>query len=360
MHKPSTQAALAVLAFALTAAPGAFAQAAVNSGHPDFTGTYTNASLTPLTRAKGIDSLVVDKATAAKIAASTPVAGVAPNKADDSRYVDPNKGAPEKGGADFGLKGYNSFWVTPGNSLALVRGEYRTSAIVDPPNGQLPYKNPAEIAKERRPGAIRYLTGVGGNAGPEDTNLAERCLIGFGGTGGPGMLGVLYNNNYEFVQSPHSLVILVEMDHDARIIPLFETASEARAHHKPDVITPWLGDSVGWWDGDTLVVETTNVRAEEGKSGSFPLSTDGVVTEHFTRDGPDNLFYQFTVNDPKIYTQPWKAELTFRGIKEHVYEYACHEGNYAMPHMLAGQRLEERQHAEAMKTKMPASKGKSR
>ena len=220
MQSVRTTAAIAALILGL----GLGASPASAQAHPDFTGTWSNASLTPLARARNQPNLVVSKEEAAKIAGGTAIAGV---PADDpefnrnARYSDPSKGAPAKGGSDFGLKGYDSFWVTPGDNLALVKGEYRTSNIVVPANGQIPYKDAAAVMKSRAAGSVRYLTGVGGNSGPEDTNLAERCLIGFSQTGGPGMLSALYNNNYEFVQTKDSLMILVEMAHDARIIPIF-------------------------------------------------------------------------------------------------------------------------------------------
>jgi hypothetical protein len=313
-------------------------------GKPNFSGTWSNASLTPLSRGRGQTSLVVSEAEARRIAGGTAVAGVAPEQAGNENYVDPNAPAPPPGGSDFGLKGYNSFWVTPGDNLAYVHGEFRTSNIVEPANGQLPYRDPAGIARSRQAGGVRYVTGVGGNAGPEDTNLAERCLIGFSGTGGPGMLSALYNNNYEFVQTPTHLMILVEMAHDARIVPIFASQAEAQRGHKPAAITPWLGDSVAWWEGDTLAIETINVNPEQGRAHPFALSPAGKVTERLSRDGRD-IFYSFTVDDPAIYTQAWRAELAFRPIEGHVYEYACHEGNYAMPHMLAGQRLLDAQAA---------------
>jgi hypothetical protein len=327
-----------MLALAVATAGSASAQAA---GKPDFTGVWTNASLTGLTRPAGVDKLAVSADEARKIVANTSVAGVSPEEADYSPYSDPSQGAPEKGARDFGLKGYNSFWVSPGTSLAVVKGQYRTSYIVDPANGQLPYRNRAEVMRERSAGAVRYLTGVGGNDGPEAAALSERCLIGFGGTGGPGMLSVLYNNTYRFVQTDHDLMIEIEMVHDARIIPIYASAEQARKNHRPDVIKPWLGDSVAWWDGDTLVAETINVDPAQAEAGPFVLSPDAVVTERFSKADDGAIFYWFTVNDPATYTEPWTAELTFRPTKDRPFEYACHEGNYALEHILAGARLQE-------------------
>lgn len=346
--------ALTALAFVLMASPALAQVPRAPDGHPDLSGIWTNASLTPLSRAPGQKSLVVSEEEAQKIAANTSIAGVPANDPEfqNSGYSDPNKGAPEKGGSDFGLKGYDKFWVTPGEKLAYVKGEWRTSNIVDPPNGQLPYKNPAEQMKKQMAGFKVYMTGDAPYEGPEEPTISERCLIGFGQTGGPGMLSVLYNNNYQFVQTKTHMMILVEMAHDARIIPIYASGEEARKHHRPDAFTPWLGDSVGWWEGDTFVIETINVKPLQAENQSFPLSSKAVVTERLTRTGPKDVFYEFTVNDPETYTQPWKAELSFYPTSR-LYEYACHEGNYGMLGILGGAREKERQEAAAAKAAKP-------
>jgi len=280
MHSARTVAAVAAFCAVMATAP------ATAQTHPDFTGTYTNASLTPLARSAANKSLVVSKEEAVRIVAGTPVLGFNNGGKQDAKVtVDPKTGAPSKGGSDFGTAAYNTFWVSPGESLAVVKGEYRTSGIVDPPNGQVPYKDAAAVMKSRAAGFQRYVTGIGGNAGPEDTNLAERCLLGFSQTGGPGMLSALYNNNYEFVQTKDALLIVVEMDHDARIVPIFESEAKAKASHKPNVIKPWLGDSVGWWEGDTLAFETINLHPQQQPAGAFPLTDKGKVTERLTKDG---------------------------------------------------------------------------
>ncbi|MDP3740565.1 MAG: hypothetical protein Q8R02_24475 [Hyphomonadaceae bacterium] len=351
--------ALIAIAVAIMAAPAMAQVPRTKSGHPDLNGIWTNASLTPLSRAKPTDKLVVNEAEATKIAGGTSIAGIPaddPEFNSNARYSDPNKGAPAKGGSDFGLKGYDSFWVTPGTRLAVVKGEYRTSNIVEPATGQLPYKNPAAVQKAQQAGFIKYLTGNDPYIGPESTTLSERCLIGFGQTGGPGMLSVLYNNNYQFVLTDEHLMILVEMAHDARVIPLFASAEKARAGHRPNAIKPWFGDSVGWWDGDTLVVETVNVNPKQAAEQSFALSAKGTVTERFTRTGEKDIFYEFSVNDPDTYTQSWKAEMSFYP-QSRLYEYACHEGNYGLHGILAGARLKEQQAEAAAKSKGKPAKG---
>ena len=352
--------ALIAIAVALMATP-AMAQTPRNkSGHPDLNGIWTNASLTPLSRAPSSKSLVVSEAEAKKIAGGTSIAGIPADDPDfnaNARYSDPTKGAPPKGGSDFGLKGYDSFWVTPGTMLGKVKGEYRTSNIVEPASGQLPFKDPAAQARKAMAGFTRYMTGNAPYEGPEETAISERCLIGFGQTGGPGMLSVLYNNNYQFVLTDDYLMILVEMAHDTRIVPIFDSAAKAKAGHRPNAIKPWLGDSVGWWDGDTLVMETINVNPLQAENQSFPLSPKAVVTERLTRTGEKDIFYEFTVNDPDTYTQPWKAELSFYP-QSRLYEYACHEGNYGMHGILAGARLKEQQAAaKAKPIKTKAVKG---
>jgi hypothetical protein len=358
MAKRHVLAGLSAGVLASALASSAWAQAA-KADIPDLTGTWTNASLTGLQRPANATSLVVDEAEARRIAQGTSLAGIPADDPDFNRnatYSDPNAGPPPKGSQDFGLKGYDAFWVAPGEMLAKVKGEYRTSYIVDPPSGRIPYTPAAQaILQERQKGAVRYLTGIGGNAGPEDTNLAERCLIGFGQTGGPGMLSVLYNNTHEIVQTPDHVVIVVEMNHDARVIPLFDTAAEARANHRPKAMPMWLGDSVGWYEDGALVIETRNVHPQQRVAGAFPMSEKTVVTERLSRVSDKEIFYQFTVEDPELYTRPWTAELSFHPAPGRQFEYACHEGNYSMPGMLAGERLKE---AEALQAKAKTGRGK--
>ena len=342
----------ALMALAFVLAQPALAQVPrAPDGKPDMSGIWTNASLTPLSRSPAQKSLVVTEEQAKTIAANTGIAGVPANDPEFSRnttYSDPNKGAPEKGGSDFGLKGYDTFWVTPGDKLSHVNGEWRTSNIVEPANGQLPFKDPAAQQRKQMIGFQRYMTGNAPYEGPEEPAISERCLIGFGQTGGPGMLSVLYNNNYQFVQTPTHMMILVEMAHDARIVPIFASGDEARQHHRPANITPWLGDTVGWWEGDTFVMETVNVNPLQAENQSFPLSKQAVVTERLTRTSDKDIFYAFSVNDPGTYTQPWKAELSFYPTSK-LFEYACHEGNQGMIGILAGARELEREAALSAK-----------
>lgn len=320
---------------------------AVGQQRADLTGTWTNASLTTLSRPAGVDKLILSKTEADALVAKISIAGFAPEGAPTEDFSNPEAGAPTRGGADFGVKAYDQFWVAPGEQLALVKGEFRSSYVVDPPNGRVPMR--PEYARQR-PASARYVTGVGGNEGPEAPPLSERCLIGFGNTGGPGMLSTLYNNTYQIVQAPDHVMILVEMVHDARIVPTFDSAPEARRAHRPDVMKPWLGDSVGWYEGGTLVVETINIRQEQVLASAIPVSPSGKVTERFTRVADGEIFYEFSVDDSTVYSSPWRAELSFYATKERVYEYACHEGNYAMEGILGGaRRLESEKGATARK-----------
>ncbi len=328
---------LLVTALTLAATSAAFAQ------RPDLNGTFTNMSLTGLTRPEGVEPLVVNADLAQQIADGTPIAGIAPGDFDESAPAETPDGAPPAGSIDFGLRGYNSFWTDPGSQLANVMGEFRTSYIIDPPNGQIPRLEEPLVDLDRKSFGYRYLTGIGDNSGPEALPLAERCLIGFGNTAGPGMMGTLYNSTYQFVQTDEYVTILVEMAHDARIVPTFDSEEEARANRRPAVLQQWFGDSVGWYEGDTLIVETLNINPQQMQQSSVPISAAGKITERFTRYSDTEIVYQFTVDDSNLYSQPWTAELSFHATDGRLYEYACHEGNYAMPGILAGARRAERE-----------------
>ncbi|MBI1340871.1 hypothetical protein GC169_11790 [bacterium] len=319
------------LALAALTPGAAFAQAAGYEvprtiwGTPDLGGYWTNGSLTSLERSPQFSGLVISEAEAARIEGQR----AAFSQAQD-RPSDPNAPAPPRG-QDVG--GYNAFWTDPGTRFGTVKGEIRSSWIVEPANGRIPYtpegrkKFESELAKRRTT-----------FDGPEMRPTAERCLVGFGSTGGPPMINVLYNNHYQIVQGPDSVMILVEMNHDARIIRM-------ESEHQP--LSRWLGDSVGRWEGDTLVVETTNFHPDEALrpyfSATFWVSPDAKVTERFTRWSDDQILYEFSVDDPKMLERPWHAEMSLNRSDEQVFEYACHEGNYSLPGILAGARKDERE-----------------
>ena len=333
-----------VLTCALVATAGwACAQQAPRTPAADLSGTWTSRTMTPLERPAGQTRLVLSRDEANKLAGR-----MATFRAADSKATDPNAPAPRESG-DPG--GYNAFWVDPGDDYSVVKGEIRASGIVEPADGKIPYRDRmASTVVQRRIGQ-EYVSGRGDYTGPEDVPLRERCLIGFGNTGGPGRLGSLYNNTYEFLQTEGHMVMLIEMVHDVRIIPIFDNAKAVRAAHRPAAITRWLGDSVGWWEGDTFVMETINVHPAQSSESSIPLTKDGKIVERFTRKGKAEIFYEFEVTDPNHYTAPWKAEYTLTVPKGAVYEYACHEGNYAMEGILGGARLAEKEAAGVIAAK---------
>ncbi|MDZ4761332.1 MAG: hypothetical protein SGJ21_09700 [Alphaproteobacteria bacterium] len=291
-------------------------------GQPDLQGVWSNSSNTSLTRPGQFKSLVMTTAEAAEAQAKNP---------SNIRQATDDNQKTEDGlldGKDLASgRGYNAFWIDPGTSYANVKGEWRTSWIVDPPSGQVPVSE----AGKKLMAKMNSRRGSGYD-NPEERSLGERCIIGFGGSGGPPLMNVLYNNNYRITQSPDHVVLTVEMNHDARIIPL-------NAKHKPSVIKPYLGDSIGWWEGDTLVVETVNMHPEGG--GRANLTEGGKIIERFTRYSDDQVLYEFEVNDPKLYSQVWKGEMALNKTGE-MYEYACHEGNYGLEGILAGGRAANR------------------
>jgi hypothetical protein len=298
----------------------------LKDGKPDISGTWSNASNTTLRRPGSIKNLVMTDEEAAKARSSN--AQNIRQQTDDNQKLSDGK----LDGKDLASgRGYNSFWIDPGNNYALVKGTWRTSWIVDPPNGQIPAKPGVNVrgygSRPNVPAA--HEAGYGYN-NPEERNLNERCLIL--GTSGPPIGNYLYNNNTRITQSPDYVVIESEMIHDARIIPL-------NAKHKPKELAPWMGDSIGWWDGDTLVVETINMQRG---GGSAPLGPNGKITERFSRYNDKQVFYEFEVNDPDLYTQPWKGQMSLNEVNG-IYEYACHEGNYALHGILEAGRKNDRE-----------------
>lgn len=305
-----------------------------NIDRPDLEGIWTNASLTNLRRPQGVNSLVVSAEEARAIAAVTPIAGLEGGLDEGDGIND----TPSAEADDFGTRAYNNFWVDPGSNLALVKGEYRSSYIVEPENGRVPQLENPQYDFERASFGARYATGIGDFRGPEAFPNAERCLLGFGNKAGPGMMGALYNNTYQFVQTEDYVMILVEMVHDARIIPVFDSAEEARANRRPIALEQWFGDSVGWYENQELVVETVNIHPLQMSQSAIPITKQGRITERFSRYSDDEIFYQFIVEDSNIYQRVWTAELSFYATDGGLYEYACHEGNYSMPGSLAGAR----------------------
>ena len=300
-------------------------------GNPDMQGIWTNASQTPLVRSAEFG----EKGFLTAAEAADVEQGWRDRYDRQSADIDPERAPPTDGNAD---AGYNSFWWDPRTDAIEIDGQFRTSIIVDPADGQIPYlgdENPRNDLRSRwrdRPGVEPYDA-------PELRPLAERCLLTFGSGSGPPMLPILYNNNYQIVQTADHVVILVEMVHDARIIPI------DRQHNGAD-FEKWMGDSVGYWEGDTLVVRTQNFHPQQSFRGS---SDQMVITERFDLIGEDKIKYAFTIEDPLTFSQPWTGEIAMnrKPAEEVMYEYACHEGNYAFPGIMGGARRQEQEAAQA-------------
>jgi hypothetical protein len=326
----------------------AVAGTASAAGPRDLTGLWSNASTTSLQRPAGVTSLEVSPEEARRMNAAHETIGLTPAEQATTKS-DPNAPPPPVGDKDFGVKAYDGGWMAPGEGLDQVNGHYRTSHLIDPADGHLPFKDPEGARKAAMAKGVAYATGKGPYNGPEQATLAERCILA-GGNGGPGMLHTSYNNNFQFVLTKDHLAIDVEMDHDVRIAPIFSSAQKAKASHGPG--DRWLGDSVAWWEGNTLVVESTHIPPAEGAAGQFPMSHQATVTEYFTRVGPKEVNYKFTVDDPATYTRSWTAEMSLRPVNA-IYEYACHEGNYGLEGMLAGARAQDAEQAAASAPKQP-------
>ncbi len=341
--------------FVVTAAPTVFAQSDGDlprrpDGHPDLSGTYDIATLTPLQRPTEFgDKLVLTEEEAAAFASE---AGSLERLFNIPAERNEETGAPREAppvggdgssGAAGNVGGYNAFWMDFGESGFQINGQYRTSIIVDPVNGRRPSMTPeaqaqlAGLAAFFRPntGTAWWLEddldAPGPYDHPEQRPHSERCLMGFGSTAGPPMLPVLYNNLKRIVQTDDTIMILVEMVHDARVIRMNQE------HVSPE-IRSWLGDSVGRWEGDTLVVDTTNFRDAPSLSGA---SRNLHVVERFTPIDADTLLYGFTVEDPTVWTVPWSGEYVWPATEDKVYEYACHEANYSFGGILRGARVLE-------------------
>ena len=280
---------------------------------PDFHGNWTNATQTPLERVTG--------------------GGLALTEEEAASHE--NEGRKDKPG---------ELWRDRGLSVLRIDGVPRSSILIDPANGRVPpltesgKKRHAEItARRRKFGEFDH---------PEMRPLAERCLLSFGSNAGPPMLpNYFYNNNYTIVQTADHLMILTEMVHDARIIPI------GVATHRPSRIRPWFGDSIGRWEGQTLVVETVNIHPLQLEQLNHWWAHRGAsenlrVTERFTMSGPDTIRYRFTIDDPATFTSSFSGELLFHRFDEMIYEYACHEGNATVANVLSGQRAQEKQKAK--------------
>ncbi len=311
-------------------------------GRPDLQGTYDVATITPIERPPQFggrlmltdpEAAILERGESARVAR-----GAQPSRGD--------REAPRVGG---NVGGYNNFWIDRGNQVITVDGQKRSSLIVDPPDGRIPPLTPAALKRnadrrEPSPDSNEALAGESRGAfdNPEQRPLGERCLLGFSSTSGPPTLpNYFYNNFKQIVQTAEYVMILNEMVHDARII-------RVGGQHLPPNIRKWNGDSIGRWEGDTLVVDTTNFTDKTRFRGS---AENLHVIERFTRVDAKTLLYKFTVDDPTTFTKPWTGEYPWPATSDPIYEYACHEGNYALGDILRGARLLEAEEAAKTGTK---------
>jgi hypothetical protein len=293
-------------------------------GQPDITGVWSNATTTPVERRAEHKSLTLTEPEAAKVQGAAETY----RRAGDVR-TDPGVGAPTDKNTNLG---YNRFWTDPGTQVMRVNGEPRSSFLTTP-DGKVPPRKPDAPRVQRRVQLDESSAGAGPNDNPESRGLSERCVF-FPTTAGPVLRPTLYNNNYRIVQGTDAVAIQVEMSHDTKVIRI-------GGKHRNDGVRPWMGDSIGWYEGNTLVVETIDFHPQQEFYGA---SDDVKVTERFTRVADNRLLYQFTIEDPLVWEKPWGGEYEFWA-SEGIYEYACHEGNYGMHGILAGGREEDRRAA---------------
>jgi hypothetical protein len=289
-------------------------------GKPDLQGIWTNATVTPLERPNEFagKQFLTEKEAA---------------EFEKKQVYDAN-GDRRDGSADADVgRAYNEFWRDRGRVVSTMR----TSLIVDPPDGKVPPVTPEGQKKNAERAEARRRLG-GAFDGPENRSLQERCLLT--PQSGPPMLPANYNSNYQIVQNPEYVVIVTEMIHDARIIPLNGSP------HFPKNVRQWLGDSRGHWEGNTLVVDTTNFTDKTNFRGS---GENLHIIERFTRTDADTLLYQFTIEDETTWAKPWSGEIPMKKALGQLFEFACHEGNYGLAGVLAGARAEEKAAAKGVR-----------
>ena len=308
-------------------------------GHPDLQGMYDVSTITPFERPQGAGDTITD-AEATTREQRTQTARAAQNRDSDGKRQAPPVGGDGTTGPYGNVGGYNQFWLDPGDTWINIDGVRRSSIVVDPPNGRVPPRKPrtaptpAVALPTSDAGENNAFTGRGAYDNVEQRPLADRCLLGFSSTSGPPTLpNGFYNNTKQIVQTKDYVMILNEMVHDARIIRL-------NSKHVAPNIRKWMGDSIGWFEGNTLVVETTNFTDKTRYMGT---TQDLKVIERFSRIDDKTLLYRFTIDDPSTFTQPWSGEYPWRPANGLLYEYACHEGNYAMGNILRGARLLEKE-----------------
>ncbi len=333
---------IAVTAFGVVAPAAAQAPASTSGdwvvprtpdGRPDLQGNWSSATITPLQRPRNQGpTLTWEEVERLEGTAAGYLERVS-QPSDPDRVAPPVGGDGSVGAAGM-VGGYNGIYIDRGDRVAIVYGEPRSSLITMPADGRMPSRTPEsrERGAERR--ALRRQFGPYDH--PEVRPVAERCLISFGSNAGPPMLpNGFYNNNYTIVQTPDYVLIMAEMVHDARIIRIGD------GPRLPPDQRPWMGDSWGHWEGDVLVVETTNLHPLQQYS-----SPDMKVIERFSRMSEDAILYEFTVDDPSTYSESWGGEIAMTAMHDRLYEYACQEGYYALENVLRGARYQERMDAQ--------------
>jgi hypothetical protein len=291
------------------------------SGKPDLAGYWTNASVSRMDRPNGYPLIITDEQAAALEGRALFNVRLKTERA----YVDPKLGAPEKGKPLPGVGNYDVAFTDPGNAVINIKGELRSSYITYPEDGRTPGLT-EEGRKLRAASGGRRGTGFDN---PEERGNSERCIII--GTNGPPFGNYLYNNNFQIVQTKDNFVVMSEMIHDVRIAPIGAQFGRIASDQ-------YMGHSIGRWDGDTMVLETKGLRPG---SGAF-VSDKGVITERFTRISDSQILYEFEVNDPTVYTSVYRGQMSLTKLKDRVYEYACHEGNYGLLNILEGGRRNDR------------------
>ena len=302
-------------------------------GQPDLQGNWTNVTLTPFQRPDGRGPTFTPEE-ARQI--ETPDDECPPNPGTVACGRSQASGASNE--ARLSGNEYNEVYWDRGSHLAVVNGEYRTSLITRPSNGRRPPLTPFAEQRQAERGELRSRFAQYDH--PELRPLGERCIVSFGMSAGPPMTpNSAYNNNYTIVQTADHVMIVAEMVHDVRVIRLGERQS------LPSHVKPYFGDSWGRWEGNTLVVETTNLNPDHPFQGVIPTERTKVA-ERFTRVDDDTILYEFTVDDPDNYTEVWGGEIPMERFDDLLYEYSCHEGNYALAAVLSGARYEERMATE--------------
>ncbi len=307
-------------------------------GRPDLQGNWSSATITPLQRPRDQDAVLSWEEVERREETAAGYLERVSQPSDPDRPAPPQGGDGSRGGAG-NVGGYNGIYIDRGDKVAVVNGEPRSSLITHPANGRMP---PRTEEARQRGRERRQLRGQFEQYDhPELRPLGERCLVSFGSNAGPPMLpNGFYNNNSTIVQTADHLLIMAEMVHDARIIRIGD-GPRPPDERLPDHMRPWLGDSWGYWEGDVLVVETTNIHPLQQYSGD-----EMKVTERFSRMSEDAVLYEFTIDDPSTYTESWGGQVPMVALNDRLYEYACHEGNYALSNILSGARYQERLEAE--------------